>query len=242
MAVTADKPAPYAPASVILDIIDRYRNRGLPSPINGEILARAGVSESLIPRALQALQSLDLVGEEGQPTQHLEDLRLAAENEYKERFETWLRSAYADVMNFVDPSEDDETKVRDAFRSYKPVGQQGRMVTLFLGLCASAGLIPEKPTQPRRTSTPRASKPRSPSSTKARPKAGSSHGVPEPIAAMLSQLPPEGDGWTKDRRDQFLQTFGSVLDFCIPMIEAAPISSPTVNDEGYDQYETADDD
>ncbi len=70
MAVTQEKPAPYAPASAILDIVSRYRNRGLVFPVNADVLARVGISDSLIPRTLQALQVLDLFStkKEIQPT------------------------------------------------------------------------------------------------------------------------------------------------------------------------------
>src|SRR6266436_3650546 len=67
LAVTADKPAPYATTSAILDIIGRYRNRGLPSPVNADVLARASIPGSLIPRTLQALVTLDLINEAGNP-------------------------------------------------------------------------------------------------------------------------------------------------------------------------------
>ena len=127
LAVTADKPAPYATTSAILDIIGRYRNRGLPSPVNADVLARASIPGSLIPRTLQALVTLDLINEAGNPTETLEGIRLAPEAEYKKRLEDWLKGTYADVFSFVDPTTDDETRIRDAFRSYQPVGQQERM-------------------------------------------------------------------------------------------------------------------
>lgn len=151
MSVTADKAAPYAPASAVIDLIQRHRNRGLPSPINAEVLARAGVSESLIPRTLQALIVLDLIDDQGAPSRTLEGIRLAPEAEYKQRLSEWLKSAYADVLKFVDPAMDDETRVRDAFRNYQPIGQQSRMITLFLGLMAAAGMAPEKAAGQRRT-------------------------------------------------------------------------------------------
>ena len=38
MPVTADRPAPYAPASALLEVLDRFRNRGLQGPITTEVL------------------------------------------------------------------------------------------------------------------------------------------------------------------------------------------------------------
>lgn len=149
MAVTSNSAVPYAPASAVLEIVSRHRSRGLPSPVNADVLGRAGVSNSLIPRTLQALQVLDLIDDKGAPTPTFESLRLAPEAEYKQRLAQWLNGAYADVLNFVDPGTADEVAVRDAFRNYNPVGQQPRMVSLFLGLYAAAGIGPEKASQPR---------------------------------------------------------------------------------------------
>ena len=151
MPVTADRPAPYAPPTAVLDLITRHRNKGLPSPINAEVLQRAGVSDSLIPRTLQALQTLDLINEDGSPSEVLEGLRRAPEAEYQQRLVDWLNGAYADALAFVDPSVDGDVKVRDAFRHYRPVGQQSRMVTLFTGLFSAAGVAPEK--TPRRATS-----------------------------------------------------------------------------------------
>src|ERR1700716_2236116 len=99
MAVTADKPSPYAPPSAILDLIARHRSRGLPPVVSAEALGRAGISESLIPRTMQALTTLDLIDETGKPTPTFEGIRLAPEAEYKKRLEDWLKGTYADVFS-----------------------------------------------------------------------------------------------------------------------------------------------
>jgi hypothetical protein len=156
MAVTQDKPVPYAAPTSILEIVSRRRHRGLPNPINADVLGRASIPPSLIPRTLQALQTLDLIDEEGNPTPTFEAIRKAPEAEYKRSLEDWLKGAYAEVFAFVDPATDDEVRIRDAFRSYNPAGQQDRMVTLFQGLCVAAGLAPDKPSSPRNTPRPAA--------------------------------------------------------------------------------------
>jgi Family of unknown function (DUF5343) len=234
MAVTADKPVPYAPTSAILEVIDRYRNRGLPSLITAEVLGRSGITDSLIPRVLQTLRTLDLIDEEGKASATLDGLRLAAETDYQKRLEAWLKTAYADVFSFVDPTKDGDTRIRDAFRSYQPAAQQARMVSLFTGLCAAAGLISEKPAseRPSRPATPR---PRTPMATSASSRAHNSvpasktafanaYGLPPAIAGLVESLPSPETGWTAAERDKFLTTFKAVLDFAIPVVtKKAPI-------------------
>lgn len=226
MPVTRDHPAPYAPASAILGLIERHRNKGLPSPVDSDVLGRAGISASLIPRTLQALQTLDLLDEEGKPSKTLEDIRLAPEVDYKTRLADWLNNAYADALMFVDPSKDGEIQIRDAFRSYKPVGQQSRMVTLFIGLFTGAGVMPEKAKQPStkaRTSLPATKTARVPAALPkqvAQEQSRSnvpSNTLPPAIAGLLASLPPNGSTWTKAERDRFVLTFGAVIDFCFPV-------------------------
>jgi hypothetical protein len=225
VAVTNERPAPYAPTTPIVDLIGRFRSRGLPMPVDAEVLARAGVSHSLIPRTLYALQVLDLIDADGNATPIFEGLRLAPEGEFKARMADWVRGAYADVFSFVDLGADDDTSIRDAFRSYQPVGQQGRMVTLFQGLCIAAGLISAKkpstepqPVRIRQTPvTKRATFSIGPKATKA-PVAPSTPvlgTLPPALAGLLASLP--RNGWDRATRDRFVATLTAVLDFCYPI-------------------------
>ena len=247
MAVTADKAAPYATTKTVLDLIERYRNRGLPSPVDKDVLARAGVSDSLVPRTLQALESLDLIDEAGAPTRTFEVIRLAPETEYKKCLADWLKATYADVFAFVDPTKDGEIRIRDAFRSYQPVGQQARMVTLFIGLCTAAGLMTEKPVAdapnlPRaragtamsavRRAISKESKDSARHDSRQNHGGSGASGLPAPLAGLLASLPsPTGTGWTQSKRDKFVETFQHVLDFCFPIVS----ESRGVNNESDDE-------
>lgn len=228
MAVTKDKPAPYAPGSAIIELIERHRNRGLPSPVTAEVLARSGISDSLIPRTLYALQALDLINEEGKPTEVFERIRLAPEPDYKVRLKEWLDAAYADVISFVDPAIDDEIKIRDAFRSYNPVGQQSRMVTLFMSLYAAAGSAAEKTPKTRQPKPQRvvrtlvSSAVKQPAAVNQKPQPTDVEAMPPVLAGLLKSLPLDGKGWTAPQRDKFLNAFGAVLDFCFPVVEQLP--------------------
>lgn len=167
MPLSQDAPAPYAPTTAIVSLLERSRTKGLPPTIDKEALLRMGVSESLAPRTLQALQILDLVKEDGGHTETLERLRVAPEAEYKNQMAEWLNAAYADILHYVNPEDGDEASVRDAFRPYKPHSMQDRMLTLFTGLYGAAGIWPEG-SQKARVARPKAStsrpdrKPRTP--------------------------------------------------------------------------------
>lgn len=237
MPVTADKPAPYATAGAILDLVHRHRDRGLPTPIDSAALGRLGVAQTLIPRTLQTLHSLDLIDPKtGAPTETFEALRLAPEEKFKERLAAWLKGSYADIFSIVDPSKDGEARIRDAFRTYQPVGQQERMRLLFIGLCVAAGLMAAKPTRggsspsaaasaapPRRERvrlTPEAKRRLERADSPARHAVARSnaYGLPPAIAGLVESLPPPEQGWTAAERDKFLTTFKAVLDFAIPVI------------------------
>ncbi|MFN0153602.1 MAG: DUF5343 domain-containing protein [Gaiella sp.] len=145
MAILTDGLAGYAPPGAVAAVLDFDRKRGLPTPVSVETIKRVGVSAALAPRTLQTFKVLGLVSEDGMPSQAMIELRKASSDEYQARLADVLKTAYAEVFRYVDPREDGVDRVRDAFRHFTPVGMQDRMVTLFLGLCASAGIIDEAP-------------------------------------------------------------------------------------------------
>lgn len=229
MPVTADNPAPYAPGSAILGVLGRHRAKGLPSVVDLDVLTRAGVPETLAPRTLQALRALDLIAEDGRLTDTFEGLRLASEADYQMRMGEWLRSAYGDVLTYVEPETATEVQLRDAFRTYKPTGQQTRMVSLFQALFAAAGLAPERQRQtPKRNGSAPLPKPKgklvtaslahhAPARAFANP--APRDGLPPALAGLLASLPPDGR-WTKAQRDKFMAAFPVMLDYSFTIVEA----------------------
>ena len=117
MPVTQNAPSPYASSRVILTLVERHRARGLPNPVTTDVLARSGVTDSILTRTMQALQALDLISDDGSHTSTFEGLRLAPEAEYKNALADWVRSAYADAFSFIDPGSATATEIRDAFRA-----------------------------------------------------------------------------------------------------------------------------
>ncbi|TGP98870.1 hypothetical protein EN794_049865 [Mesorhizobium sp. M00.F.Ca.ET.151.01.1.1] len=250
MPVTTEKPAPYAPASAIIGLIERHRSKGLPATVDAEALSRSSVPESLIPRTLQALQTLDLIDADGKVTQTMEGLRLASEAEFQPRMVEWLNAAYHDALQFIDPAVDSETRIRDAFRSYVPTGQQPRMVTTFIGLYGAAGVRAERPRPPAprnsvgRTSgnhrllpPPKRKQPEQkvPPALPAFSQGQSNQDLPPPLAGLLSSLPRAGQTWTTVERERFVVTFGAVLDFCFPIDDRPKRKEEPENDEEEDR-------
>lgn len=226
--------APYAPVKPVVALIERYRDRGIPTPITQEILIKSQiVTESLAPRTYQAFKLLDLIDEQGQPTTALKELGTSPSTEFKERLAALVRGAYAPIFSFADPSIDSPEAVRDAFRGYEPRGQQDRMVSLFYGLCEYAGIADAPKRAPVRaaTSAPRGNR----KATKVKnenadsdvgsaaeaaakpPPAPDVRGLPAPLQGLLHDLAEIGPTWTKARRDQFLGVFTAVLDYSYPV-------------------------
>ena len=224
MPIAPNGIAPYAPSHTILGVVRRYRGRGLTAPFDADVLMRAGVSESLVPRTLQSLKLLELVDDSGMPTPHLVALGQVPTADYPKTLAEFVRSVYVEVFKFADPAKDVPERIEDAFRSFRPRGQQGRMVTLFMALCEEAGIIPEGTNRARPGEAP-ATQPRKAPKVKVRnANAGASAGsmpsmpnLPPALAGLMAQVPSQG--WTKERRDAFLATLSAVLDFCIPITE-----------------------
>jgi hypothetical protein len=236
MSIRTGGTAPYAPPLTVLHVINQFRERGLGTPITENVLLKASVSESLAPRTLAALRVLELIDAEGNPTTEMEGLRRAKSDEFAPKLEALVRNVYAEVFQYTDPSKDDGTKVADAFRDYEPAGQRARMVSLFLGLCAAAGILPENAA--RKTVAPLRGAKKSETARRATASMSKTKGANElggivvvsgidpAINGLLQKLPKNGEGWTELDRKRWLEVFTSVVDFAIPIQATTSGSSP----------------
>jgi hypothetical protein len=237
MALQPEGPGAYGPPRAVIGIIERWRDRGLPTPITADTLVRASVTtDSLAPRTLQTLKLLDLIDDGGHPTDEFAELRKVPSDQYKERLASLLRVAYADVLAHVDPTKDEYERIRDGFRVYNPPGVRDRMVTLFLGLSEYAGLISQdraKELTGRRSSRTKPTRLAPARTTKPQPEPsgnGSGAGTSEPSGATVrterprdGRLPPALEGFMRalpepgasvsaKRREQYVQAFASNFD------------------------------
>ena len=232
MVTETKQTAPYAPVHNVLSVIRRLRDRGLPDPLTLEELTRIGIPEGNAPRTLAALRFLNLVNDEGWRTQSLDRLGQASTDEYPEALAEIVREAYAPVFTVVDPAEDSEIALNDAFRHYQPQAQRGRMVTLFLGLCREAGIIPGGPprrkTKVRKTATERPG-PRPVKQTAQTPIEATAEAqlaaIPAEtgvdyrlVSALMQQLPKDGK-WTHAKRDKWVEAVSASIDFLTNIVE-----------------------
>ena len=234
MAVNSEQSAPYVAPGVFIPLLERNREKGLPNPLTPEQLQRLGVSDSLVPRTLQAFKTLDLIGEDGRHAELLENFRRAPEADYQTMMAEWLRGVYAHVLDVVDPANADDTAIRDAFRLYNPISMQPRMITLFTALFEAAGIRTVAPKAPpakrasQATATVRVARPVvKPAPPRLAPRASGerTHGVlpmrlegmHPALVGLLSSLPAPECGWTREERGRFMTAFDVVLDFAIPI-------------------------
>lgn len=252
MTITHEGHAPYAPAQTVIDIIEGYRDRGYATPFTTDVLVRAGVGEGLVNRVLQALKLLDLIDEQGHPTAQFEALKQArGEEEYKARLQEWLRTEYAEILQFADPATDSSERLSEAFRGCSPTGQRSRMVTLMVGLFKHAGLVPEglpraapkrRLTSPKRAGVPKAPKTQEPSSSQrdrpvaAAPASGTPSGLPPALLGLLQQIP-SGDRprWTPSDRERFMAAFTAVLDFSVDVVAASTLGADAATEDPEDE-------
>lgn len=227
MAIQSGGQAPYAPPQTVLSLIHAYRNRGLQTPFDASVLVRAGISESLVPRTLQAMRLLDLVDEGGNPMPALEGLRRAGASEYHQRLEEIVRAAYSEVFLYVDPAEASEEDIRSAFRAYDPIGQLTRMVRLFLALCAEAKIIPPEKAKTSSKGGGGRVKNAKPKTAKEKPAKGKAReakptrdsgvelpeGIPPAVAGLIASMPRDGESWSALKKAKFMDTLKVVLDF-----------------------------
>jgi hypothetical protein len=135
-----EKRRPYAAAANVVSILNRVRTRNLRGKIDADFYRLAGIPDQVAGRVTQALTFLGLIDDEGTPTTTLAAMAEAPEAEFKELLAASIREAYAEDFVKIDPAQDSQGQIIDAFRKYEPRSQTARMVMLFLGLAREAGI------------------------------------------------------------------------------------------------------
>jgi hypothetical protein len=146
MAITDQ--APYAPAAGVITVLERFRETSLGgSRVTTDLVMRLSMGEEVARRVVLSLRLLDLIDDEGQPTNNFVAFKQASSDEYQQVLRDQLYDAYAPVFAVL--GKDLQTKtpaqVEDAFRKFRPDSLRKRMVTCFLGLCEYAGIVAQAP-------------------------------------------------------------------------------------------------
>ena len=131
---------PYAYPGNVMSIISRFRSMNLPGTLPPHALIAAGVPEGNVSRTLDALQFLGLLNKANEPTDKWHALADATPEEFPGLLGRLVQAAYADSLEYVDPSTDPYPRIEAAFQRFNPKSQHKRMATLMLALFDAAGM------------------------------------------------------------------------------------------------------
>ncbi|MCH7838316.1 MAG: hypothetical protein IIC26_07390 [Chloroflexi bacterium] len=137
------------------------------------------------------------------------------------------------MFGIVDPAQNSDIDIADAFRGFEPQRQREKMITLFMGLCREAGIVtggraPEA--RPRRRqrqngedSDQQQRQPRQ--QHRRRDVPPPEHDEPLPVglnlqllSGLMQQLPKDGK-WTQARRDRWLHAMAGNVDLIVTVVD-----------------------
>lgn len=226
--------APYAYTRNVMQVITRRRERGLPNPLTAQVLETISIPTGNVSRTLQALRFLGLIEDDGSHTELWDGLTRANEREgqYRESLEEIVRGAYHRVFEIVDPAQDGDIAIHDAFRQFQPEAQRGRMQTLFLGMCQEAGVIQPRGRE-RRADASRSQlrenqqRQRRPTPQLSKQQRGQAQeGIQRRLEdddshllfAVIRQIPTQRQ-WTADRRRRWLSAVEAAVDLMVDVVD-----------------------
>ena len=207
--------APYASARSVIDVIKRFRERGLQDPLTATALEAVGVPPTMTSFSLRALVFLGLIDEGGNHTEAFNQLRRATSEEYPVVLQGIIRKAYLKVFTVADPAVDEEGKITDAFRVYEPANQRSKMIRLFMGLCEEASMV-AKGSVRRRSAGTGGPRPKPPEVRPPPPPPPPDMKLHAALAAFIKDLETKWPTWSKTERERWLTTFTATLDYAYP--------------------------
>jgi hypothetical protein len=247
---SAVKTLPYASTPHVMQLIQRYRSKGLPKPLSKADVEAMNIPSSSAFRALQTLKWLGLIDDGGYPTERFDQLKRASDSEFGPLFSGIVKEAYSGIFQYIDPDEADADAIESAFRKYDPVSERNRMINLFLGLCVEAGLVSEeKRPKTKASRTPRsAAQPRRPTERKTEEKVNygavreerpltreeplrrnsNIDDIPDHYRLLVELLRrlPQNQEWSSAQRRKWLGAISAAVDVVVGVIDEDE-STPT---------------
>lgn len=224
---------PYMSFKTFLSFIGRLKSSTTPPVIDKSLLNN--MSGSGRSQLMSALRYLRLIDGNASVQDGLRDLVEAYSTDTwaKVLYDT-LKDPYREIVDGLDLGAGTDAQLQKAFKDNG--GVEGNMqinsIRFYLAFMKEAG-VPYSPHfgMRRVAQTPRKKVNKPGKSKGASSKGGTQRlggfeadfeGIPPALAGLLKGLPSPSVGWTTNKRDQFITTFGAVLDFCYPVIAEDP--------------------
>lgn len=140
--------APYSASENVIKVLERYRETTFGGgALTPQLVQKLSLGAEVSRRVVLSLKQLELIDEEGMPTEALLAFEKAPTDKYRGVLAAHLRGVYAPVFNVLGPdlSKYTSTEIEDQFRDFSPKTLRGRMAKCFMGLCVYTGLAEAAP-------------------------------------------------------------------------------------------------
>lgn len=233
---TTDAPPPYFAFRTLTNTLDLMKEKGVPNRVDRTFLV--GMSGAGQTQFIAGLKSLGLIDANGNVQTRLTELAQDTPADRKRLLGEILRERYPEAVD-LGTTNATTGQLMEIFKEYGVTGDTARKaIAFYLNAARYAGDVPLSPLfqTPKVTAGTGTRKRRRSAGTvdggesngaldTGEGVAGS--GIPIPdfhptLAGVLSEFPPRGRGWTKERRDKVMQMFTMAVDFTIPVVDEEP--------------------
>lgn len=182
--------APFGSTGAVIKTLETYRETGLGgATITRDLVGRMGYGAEVARRVVSSLQMLELIDDDGAPTEKLREFGHAPTSQYRQLLAEHLLDVYSPVFAITGSKVDSKSseEIEDAFRPFRPASLRKRMVALFMGLCGYVGISEAEP----RLDSPRAARAGKPRVVPAKPSTPSEP-PPQPEAVSSRAMTVDG--------------------------------------------------
>lgn len=239
----AKNPPPYFAFRTLTNTLDQMKEKAIPTRIDRTFLV--GMSGAGQTQFIAGLKGLGLIDASGAVTPKLTNLVNANPAQRKTMIGEIVRETYPEAVALGETNATTGQLV-EVFREYGLTGDTARKaIAFYLNAARYSGDVPLSPlfSTPKVTAAPGSRRGKSKTSRNGTgvdgaetPPEDHERGPKMPklhpaISALLTELPTVGQGWTGQRRAEFMATFQAVVNFTIPIVE----NGDEDGDEEYDE-------